>query len=330
MANILLTQKCVRSCPYCFAKDNMESAEANAVMSWQNMLYLADMLEASKENHVSLLGGEPTIHPHFIDYVLYLLHRSFHVTVFTSGVISPRLLAEMEKHLSKVHSERLSFVCNLNHPDISPADELNKTKKFLTAFAPFITPGFNIYRPDFDLTFIFDYIQQYGLRRHVRLGLTHPIQPAAENAYLHLADMRKMASRLMEFSDSFLKLQTTPGFDCGFPVCIFTDEQIGVLYKAGKGRLSFRCGPAIDIGPDMTVWPCFPLHEFEKKSVFDFSTVGEIGKYYSDLMAKTRAGGRSGIFEECNDCEHLQGLCSAGCLAYVLMNKAALSGAQSV
>ena len=73
MANILLTEKCVRSCPYCFAKEHMDGAESDRTITWDNLIYIADLLEISREPHVSLLAGEPTLHPDFIDFVLYLL-----------------------------------------------------------------------------------------------------------------------------------------------------------------------------------------------------------------------------------------------------------------
>lgn len=55
MANVLLTETCVRNCPYCFAKEYMEGKKAN-FLSWKDMVYIADLHKAEGE-HISLLGG---------------------------------------------------------------------------------------------------------------------------------------------------------------------------------------------------------------------------------------------------------------------------------
>ena len=49
-------------------------------------------------------------------------------------------------------------------------------------------PGFNIYRTDFDLAFLFQWINTFGLRRNIRLGMAHPIL-GRSNAFIDLADV---------------------------------------------------------------------------------------------------------------------------------------------
>ena len=87
MANVLLTETCVRSCPYCFAKQYMSEADVKDALSWDNIIYIADLLKASGERHISLLGGEPLIHPEIADVIVYLNKRELDVTVFTSGIM---------------------------------------------------------------------------------------------------------------------------------------------------------------------------------------------------------------------------------------------------
>ncbi len=314
MANVLLTERCVRSCPYCFAKQHMSDTDEE-VMSWTDMIYVADMLQSSGENHISLLGGEPTLHPQFVDYVLYLLERNFHVNVFTSGIMSDKTFNDATNVLSGVHPERLSFVCNVNNPAKSNFSELESVRRFLKTFGHLTTPGFNIYQPDFNIDFIFDYINQYGLRRFVRLGLAHPI-PGQKNAHIQLPQMKQMAEKLISYLPLFERFRVKPGLDCGFLLCMFSDEQIGKLFKVCGGRLTFGCGPAIDIGTDMTVWSCFPLSKFHKKSLYDFDSMQDMRKFYEQHHQRVRSE-VSGIFEACDDCIYREeGLCQAGCLAH--------------
>jgi radical SAM protein with 4Fe4S-binding SPASM domain len=319
MPNVLLTQKCVRSCPYCFAKKHMSDSEPKDILSWEDLIYLTDFLASAGEYRISLLGGEPTLHPDFIDMVLYLIQRNFQVLVFTCGIMSDQKHADAVKAFKTASQEKLSFVCNLNHPDQSSTSETQKIERFLRAFGPYVAVGYNIHETDFDIHFLFDYINSYGLKRFLRLGLAHPI-PGMNNTHIPVADLPKMAEKLASYLPLFERFRVRPGFDCGLPVCLFTDEQLGRLFKANGGDLKFGCGPAIDIGPDMTVWSCFPLSEFHKKSIFEFDSFPDVINHYLHLQQALRVES-GGIFEKCDDCRYREeGLCSGGCLAHLLNN----------
>jgi len=296
----------------------MNSSEPDDTLRWEDFIYITDLLDSSRHRIVSLLGGEPTLHPHFIDFVIYLLERQFRITVFTSGIMSEKMLSEASAHLNNVPPERLNFVCNLNDPKKSPFSEVENIKKFLTVFGHLTSAGFNIYKPDFEMEFLIDYINSYGLKRNIRLGLAHPI-PGVKNSYVKIDEMPKMAERLVDYIKVLDKFHIKAGFDCGFLLCHFTEEQLGTLFKLlGPQALSFGCGPALDIGTDMSVWSCFPLSNYHKKSLYDFNSMDELMGYYTNLHNKIRVEA-SGIYEKCDDCRYrLERLCMGGCLAHGL------------
>jgi hypothetical protein len=317
MPNLLLTQRCNRSCPYCFAKQHMDDTSPGDILAWDDLIYVADFFEGSGEKNISLLGGEPTLHPHFVDFVTYLLERRFKVNIFTNGILSKAKLTEAVSYLSGAPVEMLSFVCNMNHPSISKPEETERIEAFFTAFAKNISPGYNIHRPSFDLRFLFDAIGQFGLKRHVRLGLAHPI-PGEVNTFVTINEMPQMVACLLEHLQLFVNLRVTPGFDCGFPLCLFSDEQLGTLYKANMQRIHFGCGPALDIGPDLSVWSCFPLSNFHKKSLYDFNSLRDVNEFYQALHKKVRIEA-GGIFESCDVCRFREDqLCSGGCLSHMV------------
>jgi len=316
MPNILLTEKCVRACPYCFAKDYLKEGK-ESILSWENLIYIADLLESSKEKQLSLLGGEPTLHPDFVDFVLYLNYRKFYVNLFTSGIISDQKLETASKFLSKIPIEDLSFVCNYNHPSSSNEIETKQINKFFKTFSHYISLSFNLYQKDFDINFLVEAILKYGLKKHIRFGLAQPI-PGQKNECLSLDEIREMAENLMNQLEILEKNRITLGFDCGIPLCIFSNKDIGRLFKLNRGRLVFFCSPAIDIGPDMNVWSCFPLSNYEKKSLYDFDSMNDVKKYFSEQILNLRKE-RKGIFEECKTCIHFEEkLCSGGCAARVV------------
>jgi radical SAM protein with 4Fe4S-binding SPASM domain len=293
-------------------------------LSWDNLMYIADFLEMSGHKKVSLLGGEPTLHPQFVDFTTYLIERQFHVNVFTSGIMSKKRLLEAKQFLSGYSTEKLTFTCNLNEPDISTQEESSRINQFLTTFGHLTTLGFNLYKTDFNFDYHIQTINRFNLGRHIRIGLAHPI-PGEVNTYVQGEEVKKIARRLVSFFDLFKRFKISPGFDCGMPMCAFTDEELGKLLKLNKGFVSFGCGPAIDIGPDMKVWSCFPLSNMHKRSLFEFNSMQEIDTFYRELHNKIRRE-TGGIFKECDDCSHrFSDVCRGGCLAHALnrfMNEA--------
>lgn len=323
MANVLLTQQCVRSCPYCFAKKYMEGSPDNDMLAWEDLIYIADLFEISHEHHMSLLGGEPTLHPEFVNFILYLIERNFKLTVFTSGIMSPKKLEEAEKYLVPVDDKKLSFVCNVNSPGISTKKEIERVSEFLKIFHSKSVLSFNIYNIDFDMNFLFEYIKKFDLKRNIRLGLAHPI-PGVANEYISAENFDTLMERLASFLPHFESKKIAAGFDCGFPSCKFPDEILGRFVRLSKSDshfIKFVCNPIVDIGPDMTVWSCFPLSNINRKSIYDFNSLLEIRDHYLKLHNTVREI-ETGIYDECRTCPHLETKqCSGGCIAHIISKK---------
>jgi radical SAM protein with 4Fe4S-binding SPASM domain len=295
----------------------MSDADVNDSLSWDNLIYIADFLQASGINHISLLGGEPLIHPNIAEFILYLHKRGFMITIFTSGIMPDSKFDDFCSKITSVSDLNLSFVCNVNEPRLSPKNELSKVERFFSVFGPRCSLSFNIYRIDFNMEFTIDYITRFGLNRHVRLGLAHPI-PGQKNKYIEPELFTNVRDTLLQTFDKFFAYQIEPGFDCGFPLCMFSNEDLGKIYKCSGGRVSFQCGPAIDIGTDLSVWSCFPLSDFNKRSLYDFSTFSELIDFYEQKMEEVRKK-VSGIYAKCDTCHFQKNkMCSGGCLAHVL------------
>jgi hypothetical protein len=321
MANLLLTNRCVRSCPYCFAGREMAPGGRGSFVSWEDAVYVADFLSRSGEDHLALLGGEPMIHPDFVDLLLYLRARGLHLTVFTSGLGPEATLRALEAHLPAFEPDTLQFVCNLNDPEQTPAPrtEQARVERFLATFGPWVMPGFTIYRPDFRLEFLFDLIGQFGLQRNIRLGVAHPI-PGAPTSHVRPDQYRAVAERLCSYRPLFERFRVKPGFDCGFPLCQFTDEQLGWLHRLCGEAARFECGAAIDIAPDMSLYHCFPLSRYQRRSLYEFDTLADVTQFFDRIRDDLHAE-LPGIFEECDDCIHRrEGSCSGGGACH-LMNR---------
>lgn len=319
MPNVLLTQKCVRSCPYCFA-DSYMAESGTGFLTWSDYVYVLDFYERHQIGTVSMLGGEPSIHPQVVEMCDYALQRGFDVRMFTSGVMADKTRGRL-RELWQRHDgggRRFYFIVNLNHPSGTPASEARSQAAFLEDAGPRASISFNIYRPDFDLDFAFEAIARYDLQSTIRLGLAHPIAQAKNsNAHVNPDQYRDVALNLARHFPKFDRNRVVPGFDCGFPICMFTDEQLGQLYQL-QATFNWTCGPIFDIGPGLEIWPCFPLSHVRSRTLYDFDTIQQANEY---LMHEVQGQRRSnlGIYLECDECRHrTRGLCGGGCVTYML------------
>lgn len=317
MPNILLTQKCNRSCPYCFARKHMHDAPPEDILKWEDLVYIVDFFQSGGDTNISLLGGEPFLHPEIVDYILYIINRGMHVTVFTNGIVGETVLSDAIQKLEVIDPRYLSFVVNLNNPKETSFSENEAISRFFRAFARFTTLSINVFKLNFDYSYALNTINKYSLQRHIRLGLAHPI-PGKKNMCIKPEQMRTMAEELMNYLPTFEAFDIHVGFDCGMPMCIFSDDEIGKLYKHTFGNVNFRCGSAIDVGPDLSVWACFPLSGYNKRSLLEFQNHDELCKSFSDFHNAVRIE-VGGIFEKCDSCEYRQSnICSGGCLSHSL------------
>lgn len=315
--NLILTDTCNRACPYCFAQskvtlgDDGNTKSASPITVENYGIYL-DFLEKSSIRDLKLLGGEPTTHPEFERIVEMGLERHFSITVFTNGLWSRRV----QQLFDRSNTASIQFLFNVNEPHLQTDWEHVKQRESLKIAGERGTLGFNIYRPDFNLLFVSDLIDSFGLRREVRLGLAHPIvgevNESPSDAQLPIIGTR-LISQLKE-----LEIRNILGsFDCGFSLCMFPEDELGTLITSTTGFRS-QCSVIVDVGPDLTVWPCFPLSAVYNTSLSEFDSADSIVEYYSRLLSGI---GAVGSLSECLECKYKQRRqCTGGCLARTLRN----------
>ena len=103
--------------------------------------------------------------------------------------------------------------------------------------------------------------------------------------------------------------------DCGFTACMFTTEQIGAMLSRGT-EINFMCGAAMDVGPGLKVWNCFPLFQLGKLNALDYCDIEELR---AALVANTdsQLAATPGIFGECTDYDmRLRRFCAGGCKSF--------------
>lgn len=324
--NILVTNRCNRRCSYCFAQERISfGAEDSRVgqapeyISESDFRTAVDYAKRGETSLVGLLGGEPSLHPQFVEFLEIVRDAGLRAKIFTNGLWPESLLAEVER-LAESDAERkpgteiFNLVLNMNGPQRTPAEQQRRQELLLARLGQLCSLSFNISRVDFDPLFLVEMINRYQTRRSIRLGVAQPLAEMT-NEHIDIADYKQTVPTLMELSAACDENDISLGFDCGFLVCMFTPEQLGQLVVGGA-RFTSKCGPAIDVGTDLSTWSCFPLSTFSRGvRLTDFESLDALVDHFKKQFKPLFA---AGALPECRGCRHrTRGQCSGGCAAHV-------------
>lgn len=318
MANVLITRLCNRNCAYCFARDQFLVSPDNGKdqppvhMPLNHIMDVVRFVKRSRQPVAGLMGGEPTLHPEFARIVDLFLQHQINIRLFTGGLMPPQAL----EYLSGLDPARIGINLNVPAPSecLTPCqrDRVNTT---LTRLNTFTSLSFTLCDAAQDLRFLVDWVVRFDTRHSIRLGLGVPSIHGEGNQTLDPRQYRAAAPQVLQLSRECQKHGILLSFDCGFPRCMFTDEQLSHLRRHGT-RAVFACSPIVDIGVDLSVWSCFPLAAFSQATMTDFLDREELCKHFG---RQQRAYRNLGVYDACLSCVHKQsGECSGGCLAHVI------------
>jgi MoaA/NifB/PqqE/SkfB family radical SAM enzyme len=315
VANILLTNSCNRRCPYCFALGQVDLGVCRASweMSESELETVLGYLDFGRDL-VSLLGGEPTLHSRFAEIVAEVAARGFPIKIFTNGTT-----ARLRSVPDSACHEDLSIILNLNAPDSYDRVAWNEIEENTRHFGARMSLSFNIWTPDFTWEHLRQVILRGGLARRIRVGLTQPIHGLG-NSYLAEEAVPGACARLVEMAVDLARDGISLGLDCGFRGCAFTKRQRGILIECGA-QPHFDCSPVLDIGPNLTVWRCFPFSATSGVPLVDFRSLAEVSDHFDRLWADAMALGNT---PNCAGCPHFGRVCRGGCLSRTVNQRRAL------
>jgi hypothetical protein len=307
MTNISITLLCNRSCSYCFARSLSKDIGHMAPEIFAQAL---DHICRSGIGQARLLGGEPTIHPHFAGFVDAIEERGLDLLLFSNGCMPQKAV----DRLGRFPRERLSILLNIHPPDTQSDNEWQRVRRICSRFNSSIMLGCNIHAPRIELDFLRLLIREFGLIPKIRLGLAHPCI-GAENRFLHPRHYRTVGDQIGAFAhragDEGVRLE----LDCGFVPCMFSEDDLQLLSESGEapGR---RCNPLPDFLPDGRFIPCYPLAK-----IIDLDSEKNCSNdiVQATLADKLAAYRTAGIYSDCSVCGlREQNLCYGGCLAAAL------------
>jgi hypothetical protein len=315
MPNILLTTACNQSCSYCFAREKLQQKGARH-MSAEDLDTVFAFLKTSGVDTFRTMGGEPTLHPQFREIVTRALAQGMYVDVL-SNVSWPN---ELNAFFHQVPPGKMRFLLNVDHPDAYSDNQWQRLNRNLASLAgrPGVSLSFNLFSTNPDGGYVLDLAEKYRLST-VRLSFSLPVLNA-DNASLPLADYFQMSGFILDYVHQAEARGIAVHLDNAIPLCMFDHAQMGELLLKGVLELdrNSRCKPIIDIGPDLSIWPCFCLSSFDNRHLSEFSDLAELVNHYNRQLAHYQ----DNVFplERCYDCDlRRKWGCQGGCTVFSMV-----------
>ncbi len=310
--------RCNRACSYCFAKEKLHSYAAingETEISIENLEKALQFLQKSDCDTLQLAGGEPTIHSKFKQILLTLLARKFTVNLLTNALWNP----ELNTLFDQISPDALGFLLNIDNPRLYTDPERNRLEENLAFLSKRgnVTLSFNFFEKKPNYSYIFDLIAKYGFK-NLRLSFSMPVNfQGKTNTHLQIKDYKAAAKYVLDFVHKAEQLGATVGMDNAVPICMFTPEELSELMVKAVVAPSrnFVCYPAIDIGPDLSVWRCFGTSKLFNKKLEDFNSLKDVFDYYQRVSRLYQF--KFFPLPECETCEHAkQERCQGGCIGF--------------
>ncbi len=311
MANLYLTHKCRRGCPFCFARKVLKATDnVNEVLTLNEIEQFLHHFEDQIDS-IGLLGGEPFLYPHLIETIHLLERHHIHAKIFTSATDPlPEGFDELD-----ISRGNINFIVNVGDRKTYNEKQFEHLETFFERFHSVSALSYTIFDIEKDNPqFLFDMIDHYKLVRNIRTGIALPIYKGG-NSYIALDDYKKAGVYFCQCAEEAAKRHITLSMDCGFQACMFDDTQIGRLIRLGA-NIGFMCGAALDIGPGLMAWNCFPLFQLGRVYALDAGSLNEL-KNMLKLKLEENIGKQAGVFEACEQCDlYRRELCEGGCKSF--------------
>jgi hypothetical protein len=262
-------------------------------------------------HEIGLLGGEPFLYPYLGEVLELLWQQHIVPKIFTSATNPlPASLRDID-----IAKHPLNFVVNVGTRDSYTDEKYQNLIDFFTKFHVASSLSYTILDLDADPSFLFDIIDRFQLiSRSIRVGVALPIYKGG-NQYVSKKNYQQLGKFFVRFAGLAHKRSVILGMDCGFTACMFTPTEIGALQRSGV-RFAFTCGAAVDIGPGLKAWNCFPLFQLHKENVLESKNLRELVQKFDTNMYEY-FNRQTGIFRKCDDCKYFKRrACQGGCKSF--------------
>ena len=307
LADINITDRCNLCCPHCYVNSQKEGKD----ISVENFRLVLEQCQRSGVLQIALGGGEPTLHPHFNQFLKEIRQAGIIPNVTTNG---KKLTFKTVYYLAQ-YAGAVALSLEETGPEFEKRrnfpfrDFIKSVKKLKAAGIKLVfqitLSKENLPRVKRTINYLLKY-QPYGI-----LFLTYKPAGRGKNydAPLALADLKLVRQVLNDiFKD--LKNKTKIGFDCCITPALTLVKQSPTFKGCSAARES------VAIMPDLQVLPCSFLankNEWDNLRQRDLIDIWQ-GNNFDNFRKKIQKKTSQLVCQGC----HLQNICLGGCPAFDL------------
>lgn len=295
MITIQLNENCCIRCPYCFA-GNSRARTSNNQITEENFRHFVDFCKLNSVDMVRVTGGEPFLHPHVYEMLAKL--KNFQLNILTNLVV-PHCVEKMNPQKGRV-----AFLVNYNDRELYTErqwEALQKNLKELKKREITVVLGYNVYKPDFDMTEVIRKTKELGSQR-LRLSIANPSM-GGKTQVLKLEEIREAVHKLTQISKKLWdETEIDAFFDCPIAPCLV--EQEDYKYMVSMNRIRNQCSPMLFVKSDLTLSHCYTTDELRDsiylKECEDFQTAKIMSEQlYKKIQNKVES------WKQCKTCTNI-------------------------
>lgn len=305
MANILINNFCNLRCSYCFAEDIIQQNKYAITKEQLEKILSYFQYEGCQ---LALIGGEPTIHPQFLDiYKQYMEHINQYrgmSKIFTNAT-------NLEPYLSEIQNET-AILINVNRDDEEAYQKLVRCfDKIKSMGKENVTLGINISPDRTNYSFFWDLVEKYK-EKNVRFSVVTPGGCLTKYLADKEAYYEKMKPIFLDFCKKAIELEVKANPDCAqIPTCYFTEEELKTVQSASPMYMDRKCKMVGDIEPDGTTSWCFGSGM--KYNLFHYKDIDEMAMAVKSDIDALR---KKNYTDRCEDCFKKGRMCNGGCMSF--------------
>lgn len=304
LGRLYLTENCNASCKWCF---NKETRDSSLNMDTNKAKKLIDFLAENGVSKLLIMGGEPTIHPDFVEIWNYTYNKFKYITLYTNGTQKEKL-----KQIKVNKKNGINYNFNFINKPLEYDERWNGI-----SFEIVITYNTNIK----DLTNRI--IKCYS----DKICLVPTIDCTFDIKY-----KTEIQSKLSKFFDFIIEHPEYKwGFDHTYPRCILNSELMNKGKQTGINKQIIPdvyernlCSSLIgDSGLILSNFKLVHCNQYRKNYLDLFNSEGNICVSMEDIKEFLKEEGISKLKElipHCTKCMYFPDICNGGCIGNKLFN----------
>lgn len=297
---VSITYRCNLVCRYCYA--NGLETNFPEDMRLEDFLHLVVWAKKRGWKYIRLLGGEPTIHPHFIEMLDICYHNKMRVSIPTNNLFSSQIGKKLDK-------SRIDYI-TLNYA-LEPLDNKQKLifrdnlKQLVARKIPFEL-SYIISHNDDDGLEIFEDARLYR-PMCIRVSIAIPGLSKQISISELVSNFKSISYKIFKFQENCIKLSIPFYIYRPLMPCMFSPKE----WQRLKGSFPFICftrcplgamgdySATVVVNPDLSIFPCIAVF-IKGPNIFRFKDRNEISAFYKDKIKHMLS---EPLMELCKNCE---------------------------